>query len=194
MQLSGKTKFTFTFNSTQGLSWPEVSLTVNDQYITRTVIDDQNKTLSAVVNLDQEGNTIILNYVNKTEQETIVEDGKIIKDQSLELAKVHIDDILVDSWFWTESYYYPRYFESYLKQFPSSPRQLKSQLIWHFPGAYIINKIPNANQFWDNYHKTRMDIIVKNLDDPTGHLIQNLTALDEEDKENINEIKRIIDV
>lgn len=195
MQHLGKTvKFTFTFNPTKGLEWPTISILVNNFQIHTQTITPENFTVTVHAYMHRCPNNISIYYFNKHERETVIKDNQIVADQSLELVSVHADDILLESWFWTEHCYYPQYFVGYKKQAPDAPSTLRSQLIWHFPGRYMIMELPNSDQFWNWYQKTRTEKILSTLVDPTGQLKENHQPIDDEDKKTIQAIKDIINV
>jgi len=185
-------EFQFTFCATKGRTWPCVHFLSNDNKITTAEVID--KPVNVNLNLDSNNNNISIDYFNKREWETIIEQGKIVQDQSLELVSVHVDGILLDSWFWTDGVYHPNYFKGFLDQVPDAPTEIKSQLIWHFPGVFVINNVPGGNMFWDWYQQQRTIRIKEGLVDPTGQLNENLNPMDNESKALISKIKQLINV
>jgi hypothetical protein len=196
MQYLGKptVKFTFKFRATQGRTWPSAHILVNNFQIHTQEINNVNTEMSVDVFMDRGPNNISICFFSKQERETVIEQGNIVADQSLELIAVYADDILLESWFWTDHYYLAQYFRGYKKQFPDAPEQLYSQLIWHFPGRFMITNLPSTADFWDWYQKNRTSRVLKDLVDPTGQLLENFNPLDDEDRALIKEIKEIINV
>jgi len=185
------------FTSTKGLSWPSVKILYNDNLIGDFTFNKKNSTISFDLNknnAESEKNSLTIHYYNKTENETICKDGRIIGDQSLELNKIYVDGILLETWFYTEHYYYPLYFSGFLQQFPKSLDKIKSQLLWHFPGKYIINNLPSCDNFWSWYQQNRQQRVLEDLIDPSGQLLNNLRGLTQEDYTLLNEIKAMLNV
>ena len=144
-QPRGKINFEFHFRATCGKSWPRMMMLANNMTMSNHEITDQNTCVRLELQdyeWDRAPNNISIAYFSKTERETVVRDGEIIADQSLELVKVLADDILLEPWFWTDHYYYPEYFRGYMKQCPDAPRKVKSQLRWHFPGRFMLLDLP----------------------------------------------------
>lgn len=141
-------KFLFEFFPTQGQSWPKISIGYGDQCYNNLTVSDQTP-----IELDFSGecDNIKITY-HKSPNETIVDQGTIIKDQSIQLNRIWVDDVLMEPWFITEGCYYPQYFASIKEQFPDWPTQIPSQLIWHFPGIYTITI---AHPFWPWYSNQR---------------------------------------
>jgi hypothetical protein len=189
-----KITFEFKFNPQPGVTWPKIFILVNNVQIDTFEITRQNPSVSVTVDFNRSPNNISIGYFNKYESETVVEDGKIVRDQSLELLSVYADDILLEPWFWTEHYYYPSYFQGYLRSNPDALDTQRSQLIWHFPGRYMIKDLPNSRDFWSWYQEQRTQRVLDNLVDPTGQIRDNHRKISDEDLQLIKEIKRTLDV
>jgi hypothetical protein len=112
----------------------------------------------------------------------------------LELVSIRVDGILLDSWFWTDGVYTPNYFKGYLEQVPNAPKEIVSQLIWHFPGRFTLRNLPRGTKFWDWYQQERTKRLTKDLVDPTGQLKENLNPMDDEARALVQEIKKLINV
>jgi hypothetical protein len=195
MRHLGKTvKFTFEFRATKGRTWPSLYILVNNFQIHTQEVNPESHRVTVDVFMDHGPNNISIGFFSKQERETVIKDGEIVADQSLELLKVYADDILLESWFWTEHFYIPEYFQGYKKQFPDAPTQLRSQLLWHFPGRYIFMNLPSSTNFWHWYQTERTGRVLDTLIDPTGQIRDNYNPLDDEDRALINEIKKLIDV
>jgi hypothetical protein len=146
------------------------------------------------VDFNQAPNNISIGYYNKYESETVLEHGKIVRDQSLELVSVYDDDILLEPWFWTDHYYYPSYFQGYLRANPDAPKTQRSQLVWHFPGRYMIMNVPDSKNFWPGDQEQRTQRVLSTLIDPTGQIRDNHRGVSDEDLQLIKEIKQTLDV
>jgi hypothetical protein len=195
MQHHGKTvKFEFIFKPVQGLTWPAVNILVNNFQISTNTVSPESPTVTVDVHADSGSNNISIVYFNKHERETVLEHGNIVADQSLELLSIRADDILLEPWVWTEHYYLPSYFQGFKRQFPDAPDRLRSQLVWHFPGRYMITGLPDTKQFWNWYQAQRTARVLEELIDPTGQIRSNYDPLDNEDKELIKDIKNLINV
>lgn len=187
--------FEITFKSQKGNNWPSVNVFYNDLLITTNKVDDINNVVKFTLQQSKTNdNSLIINYFNKTESETIVKDGKIVTDQSLEIVKIHCDQILIEPWLLTDNYYYPVYFDGYLQHVNDPPVELKSQLVWHFPGKFIIKNLPHHENFWQWYQEQRTIRILENLIDPSGQIRNNHRGLTDEDKKLITEIKELLHV
>jgi hypothetical protein len=64
-----------------------------------------------------EGNEVRLNIVleNKTDDQTVIENGKVMKDQLLHIKSIEIDDIDIESTIW-EGEYTPIYGKTWYKE------------------------------------------------------------------------------
>lgn len=195
MRHLGKTiNFEFEFCATPGRSWPVLSVLVNNFQVSTHTITDRNRTVSVDLFFDSGVNNINLYYFSKQESETVVENGVIVADQTLELRCVHADGILLESWFWTDHYYLPWYFSGFRRQNPNAPETLPSQLVWHFPGRYRMMNLPDSKDFWSWYQTQRTERVLKNLVDPSGQIRANHQPMDQEDHQLITEIKKLINV
>jgi hypothetical protein len=191
-QPRGKVTFEFHFRATCGRSWPRMMMLANNMTMSNNEITDQDTCVTLELQdyaWDRAPNNISIAYFSKTERETVMRDGSIVADQSLELVKVLADDILLEPWFWTDHCYYPDYFRGYLEQCPDAPKKIKSQLCWHFPGRFMLLNLPVYSEFWTWYHEQRTTRILKDLVDPTGQIKNNHRGLTNEDRELIKELK-----
>lgn len=139
------------------VDWPKLRLLVNGIDMGSFEVKSHCE-YDFEINLDQDINNIAIEYINKTENHTVVQDGKIVSDQHVELKAIRIDSILLDSWFLTEGHFYPNYFEGFLKICPDAATELKSQLIWHFPGRFKFQSVPNESKFWFWYRDQRRHV------------------------------------
>jgi len=188
-------KFTVIAKGTKSTHWPKLRVLVNGKLSGEFEVADRCEYDCEIALVDNKNNFIELDYYSKDESHTIVEDGKIVSDQYLELEAVRLDDILLDSWFVTEGHYCPRYFEGFKSQFPDAPTTIKSQLVWHFPGSFQFAPVPAESEFWFWYRDQRKQV----------HSARFASAKDQArdeayvgsldlHKDLIEEIKRLIDV
>lgn len=153
-------KFTVIVKGTYSVEWPQIQLIVNGQVCGEAEIQEHTE-VDFDIEFNESCNQIEIAWTNKQQHHTVFEHGRIIQDQTLELCQVRLDDILLDNWFLTQGYYYPDYFEGFLQQVPDAPRQLASQLIWHFPGRFQFEPVPNQQQFWFWYRDQRRYVHIK---------------------------------
>jgi hypothetical protein len=141
--------------------WPQVEISSpGARTVQRTVVERDIVTLT-VPQCDGVSH-ITIKYVNKTEQDTRVHGDDIVEDQTLTLARVWCDDIVMENWFLTDGSYCPRYFPGFLQRCPQAAPTLPSQLIWHFPGEY---RMAFRTPFWQWYAKERRDrVTLLNID------------------------------
>lgn len=159
-------EFEFTYKATCSLDWPKLNLLHNDTFIEKIECNKDKFTWP----IDpQDKNVLKLDWVNKTEQHTIMQNGKITQDQTFELLNIRVDGIQIENWFMTEGVYSPRYFKGFLQQHKDARKnqplssEIKSQLIWHFPGTFTFMEF--ENDFWDWYFRVKQDKeVIKFLD------------------------------
>jgi hypothetical protein len=136
-----------------------------------------------------EENLLTIDFYNKKPHHTIVKDGKIVEDLWIELHKIRVDDIQLQTWFLDDGWYRPRYFDEFLKDFPDSPERLASQRIWHFPGAYHLCAFPV--DFWSWYHFERNNHITLANMDKDLHRWEKFVGSIERYQEIVDEIKEL---
>jgi hypothetical protein len=106
--------------------------------------------------------SFVIDFYNKTEKDTIVEQGQIVADTEFRIIDVWCDGILLESWFKNISVYRPNYFEGFLKHQPDAPKEIVSPYQFNFPGT--ISWTWN-NKFWDWYFVTKNEReVIKFLD------------------------------
>jgi hypothetical protein len=185
-------KFNIEFFAKAGNHWPEISVSINNMHVENFVIDKECCIIEFCFDLDSVTNTLELYYFNKTQDETIMSTtGEIAKDQSLQLNRIWVDDVLMQSWFLTNGEYAPEYFEGFLSQFPDSPKIQKSQLTWHFPGKYTINF---SNPFWPWYSNNRKHYSKKINVDKDQERWENYSGSFESHQDLVDEIYNLINV
>jgi hypothetical protein len=125
----------------KGVSWPSVVLRPDAVEIESSIITDYKKTVSySIVNCK---NSIQLDYKSKESNETVVGDGgAILHDQTVEIAAVYVDDILLDQQFlFDHSNYTPKYNLSFVEYCTKN-------------NIAINTKAHSATKFWHNGHWT----------------------------------------
>jgi hypothetical protein len=81
------------FKCVKGLSWPTLSF--NNSVETKVIpVDEYTQTI--LVTCQSSNQVIFVNRTGKTGQETIVVDGNIVRDQTVTLEKIWVDEILLD--------------------------------------------------------------------------------------------------
>lgn len=179
--------FRFEFVPTQSVTWPAVYVVANGvQHGPFTI--EHNPDLVA---LDIEVTDWIgIRYI-KTQSETVMSRDVIVADQTLQLRRCWVDDVLMEPWLLTESYYHPQYFAGFLDQHPDSPTQIKSHLMWHFPGEF---RIEFALPFWNWYHQQRQRYHRFNNIDKDQERWENYTGSHQAHADLVNEIYEMLHV
>ena len=176
--------------------WPTIKVVLNEKEISICEITEENSSATVYLELSEQHN-LKINYFNKKEEHTIHKDGVILQDQYLNLNFIRIDDILVEPWVLTDGHYTPKYFNGYLTQvnelgipmYYIVEKEIKSQLIWNFPGVFSFPEFPR--NFWDWYYEQKQSKeVIKFLDkdperidkfrgslDPCTDLVQKIKEL-----------------
>jgi hypothetical protein len=122
-------KLTVVATGTYSFEWPIIQVQVNG--VDYGTCEIQNTThANFEIDLDQDQNVIEIHYVNKQQHHTVFDNGAIVQDQSLELKKILINDILLDNWFLTQGHYCPEYFQGFLQQCPDAAKIIRSEHFW----------------------------------------------------------------
>jgi len=155
-------KFQITYKSSFCYQWPKIKIYNNGNFIKEVECNNEKFEFTFV---PAEKNNLVLDWFNKSEKHTKIQNGKIVEDQSIEILNLRIDDIQVESWMLTDTHYEPRYFRGFIKQHQDKnivlETKLKSQLIWHFPGKFVFQEFPQ--NFWDFYFQKKQDKEVINF-------------------------------
>lgn len=173
--------------------YPEIKIFENSQCIGHHVVQDLCE-MDVEIQLSQPNNMITIEYFNKLESHTRVENSVIVQDQYVELIDLRVDDILLDRWMLTESDYQPAYFDGFRLTNPTAPVTIRSQLIWHFPGQLILQSLPPADVFWEWYYHQRRNVYVDFLDGKDQQRNEQYAGSTELYAELIQEIKDLINV
>lgn len=187
------TTLTIIANGVYSDDWPEIQVFENDNLCGTAKIQEHSQ-VDFQLQLNKNSNIIRIDYTNKTESSTKVNDGAVVSDQYLEIKNIRLNNILLDKWILTESDYYPNYFLGFLNNNPHAEKKLHSQLIWHFPGSFVVQPLPNKDVFWEWYFYQCRYVYVKQYDEKgksrEEHYSGSLNPL----TNLISEIKRIINV
>lgn len=173
--------------------WPEIQVFENDNLCGTAKIQGHSQ-VDFQLQLNKNSNIIRIDYTNKTESSTKVNDGAVVSDQYLEIKNIRLNNILLDKWILTESDYYPNYFLGFLNANPHAEKKLHSQLIWHFPGSFVVQPLPNKDVFWEWYYHQRRNVYVDFLDGKDQQRNEQYAGSTELYAELIQEIKDIINV
>ena len=100
-----------------------------------------------------------LDYYSKKETDTVVQDGKIIRDTMWRIKKIWCDGILLESWFLNDCCYRPCYFKGYMESYPDAPSKIFAPYQFNFPGTLSWNW--QEGDFWQWYfhEKNRREVI-----------------------------------
>lgn len=184
-------KFNLELSATVGVTWPKLNISVNKTNVGCFVIDESTKIIEFECTDITDQNTLTLSF-NKTQNETVISDnGDILQDQSLTLCRMWIDDVLMEPWMLTDGVYSPEYFQGFLNQHPDSPKEIKSQLSWHFPGKYVIRFL---QPFWPWYSNIRRQYSKKINLDKDKERWENYSGSFESHQDLVNEIYTLINV
>lgn len=144
------------FKCTRGLTWPDLSInhcvSVEDKDVT-----DVEKT--QLVTCDLLSNSIVVVRQNKTAQDTITENETIVRDQTVTLERLWVDDILLDldlvlslSCFKND---FPEGYIEYCKQHSIESAPVESHWhTWYFNGVWTWNI---EQPFWPWYSNQRKE-------------------------------------
>lgn len=121
----------------KGVNWPSVVLQPGALEIESNIVNDYKKIVSySIANCK---NFIQLNYESKGPNETVVSaGGEILHDQTVEIAAIYVDDILLNQQFVVDhSMYTPNYNSSFIEYCSEN----------HIP---LITEAHGATKFWHN--------------------------------------------
>lgn len=185
-------KLTIIANGKHSIEWPHLEVLINNRSLGTKEVQGLCE-LDFDLAFDHQENIIKLKYTNKQEHHTQLKNGEIIQDQELEILKIRLDDMLLDSWVLTEGWFYPNYFAGFKKLAPDAPKKLKSQLIWHFPGEFVLPNLVGDN-FWFWYRDQRRHKHSKKHFDKDGHRDERYIGSLDPLSDLVAEIKDILNV
>ncbi len=140
-----------------GLTWPDYSFNSDSQLIDTVQISDTVKLCTHIVSLPT-----VLTYTKNSNQ-TIISNGKIIRDQKILLQQFYFDEILLDpALIQNNSYYIPKYNQSFLDYCEKNSMPVESgqlnKLEFYNSGDWYFNP---PIDFWKWYASIRYDNDVK---------------------------------
>ena len=96
---------------------PSVAIKLNNKTIEilNNFVDKQRTTISFNAELDDGEHQLIIERVNKSTRDTVVEDSKIVKDSTVDIIDVVIDKISMDALL-DHANFFPKYSEPWLSQ------------------------------------------------------------------------------
>lgn len=99
-----------------------------------------------------------INWFNKSESDTIIENNVIVADSEWRIEKIWVDNILTESWFRNQACYRPRYFQGFLDQCSDAPSEIFAPYQFNFPGTVSWQW---SGEFWDWYflQKNKNEVI-----------------------------------
>lgn len=148
-------KFTFKIKASVGENCPKIRVLNSSSDIVITIPKGTSHTSFFV----KDTGSLVLDFFNKTESDTIVDiNGNIIKDTEFRIIDVWINDIKTENWFLTNAIYKPRYFSGFLEKFPDAEREIQSPFQFNFPGTIEWRWYA---PFWDWYftEKNKNEVI-----------------------------------
>jgi hypothetical protein len=121
----------------KGMNWPSYQWQTPATEIESTAVSDYKKTITYAVTDCK--NNLQLEYLGKSPNETVVDSfGKILYDQTLEIAAVYVDDILLNQQFlFDHSEYTPKYNLNFVEYCAEN-------------NITIITEAHSATKFWHN--------------------------------------------
>lgn len=146
-------QFDFYFEFCYGNSWPELQFSTDAMKVSSPV-DEYNQLVSYHTVTDD--CKLTFKRINKKESDTVLEDGKIVRDQTVKLVKILVDDILLDAnlirpYTSFRPEYSPGYLE-YCKQHSITPPEVVHEDVMYFNGDWSFEfKKP----FWSWYAECR---------------------------------------
>lgn len=144
--------FTFLIEANHGRSAPKICAG-NKNFI----LSLGHSTIDVVV---EDTGTLILDFYNKVESDTIIENDCITADTEFKILQIWCDGIKLEPWFKNISVYRPRYFSGFLKQFPESVTEITAAYQYNFPGDI---SWAWQNNFWDWYFEQKNQLEVINF-------------------------------
>ena len=171
----------------RGLDWPTWAINLPIISQTETVIDEDTKTLLVEISVDPATQQIVFSNIGKLGFQTVVVDGKIIKDQYIGIKKIWANDVFLEQ----ESIksvcsFYPKYQEHdyvYAKENQVELPDIKSTLDFFYNGDWILQF---EQPFFIWYNK-----LIMNNFDSVNHWYKQ-THLGIGDNQQIHKLKQLI--
>lgn len=157
----------------KGITWPDHSVNLE-----KFTVEREDENIKTVRYQGFVSNELLLQYITKNQNETIVKDGKIIKDQYIEITKLTIDGILIPYHMIEKlSQYVPVYRTDFLEYCKNENIDINYGPIqtikfWH---AGTWSMIMGSN-FWFKYKKARQSTLHSDFTGNSRDEIQNSIA------------------
>lgn len=182
------------------LNWKfEVITSVGKTPPTFAVLSNNNNSLitlapgTSVINFESSDyGQLVLDFFSKNQNDTIVENGQIVKDTYWRITKIWCDDILLELWFLHDCVYYPKYFPGFLESNPTSPKIIQSPYQFNFPGT--IEWKWNKEDFWLWYFHEKNNREVINFLDKDPDRVWKFRGSTDDCNDLVSGIKRILDL
>jgi hypothetical protein len=97
-------KFSITLNRTYWDKLPQYSMWVNDDKIVDDSLSEDRSTIEFERDLAEGDYLLKIRLENKTNKDTIIENGEIVKDMLLNIEDIVIDDISLGNLLWDATY------------------------------------------------------------------------------------------
>jgi hypothetical protein len=97
-------KFSITLNRTYWDKLPQYSIWVNDDKIVDDSLSEDRSTIEFERDLAEGDYLLKIRLENKTNKDTIIENGEIVKDMLLNIEDIVIDDISLGNLLWDATY------------------------------------------------------------------------------------------
>lgn len=127
---------------TKGNHWPQWNLKNNFEILHEVELEFQ-KTLTVSINNFDSCTGILLERFGKNDNETIIENGTIIRDQTLAINRMWINDVLLETPILQKNaQFYPEYSESNIKYADEHNIELelvKQDLTLFYNGRWVFN-------------------------------------------------------
>jgi hypothetical protein len=171
----------------KGLTYPLWSTETSSQIINQYEVDD-TQTILIDIPVTNDTTSILLKNYGKTDQDTIIEDGRILADQTLTVNKIWINDILLENFVVKDySQMIPNYNQSNLNYADEHNIILDKILntnTMHYNGVWKFN-------FEQPFFKWYNKILIDKLSNFNHWVSQSHLGLADDDK--VKTLKKLLD-
>lgn len=186
--ITNSLKFTLKIISSVGKNCPKIRVSSSSK---KTVLNIPEG-ISYNSFLINDTGSLVLDFFNKTEDDTITDDnGNIIKDTEFRITDIWVNDIKLESWVLTNAVYKPRYFSGFLKEHPNADAKILSPFQFNFPG---IIEWEWESPFWDWYFIEKNKNEVINFLDKDQDRVWKFRGSLDPCNDIINDIKKILGI
>lgn len=102
--MSENLKFDVTLSGTNWGKLPQFSIWLDDEKIITDAVDSAEQTFSFNQLVSETDHTLKIRLENKTNADTVIENGTIVKDMLLNIEDISIDDISLGQLLWDATY------------------------------------------------------------------------------------------